>query len=69
MMPWRDQLRLGWKILRWLYWPPPFPVWANVAMWITIAAALVAVTIGSLWGFAVCVIVVCVIGWVVGGPK
>ena len=25
VMPWRDQLRLGWKIIRWLYWPPPFP--------------------------------------------
>lgn len=33
-MPWRDQLRLGWRIIRWIWWPAEFPVWVRIFTWI-----------------------------------
>lgn len=68
-MPWRDQLRLGWKIIRCLYWTEVLPVWAVIAGWIISAAAIVAGLTGNLWGFAACVAATCVVGWVAGGRK
>lgn len=48
MMPWKDQLRLGWRMLRWAYWPPDQHAWANIASLIVLAAAIIAVSV-QLW--------------------
>ena len=43
MMPWKDQLRLAGRCLRWLFWPPDRKTWANIAMWITMVTVMLAI--------------------------
>ena len=62
MMPWRDQVRLAWKAIRWVYWISGIPIWANITIWIVSAAAIVSVLSGNLWGFAACLAVCIAIG-------
>lgn len=61
-MPWRDQLKLGWKIIRWLYWPAGWPVWANIVIWICTAVVLVCIATGNLWGIVGVIVVAIGIG-------
>ena len=48
MMPWKDQLRLIARGLRWLFWPADQKTWANVAMWIVMVTMAVAIGL-QLW--------------------
>jgi hypothetical protein len=48
MMPWKDQLRLGWSAIRWTFWPKEQPVWANTADLIVALAVIVAIG-AQLW--------------------
>jgi len=54
-MPWKDQFRLGWKILRWVFWPENQRAWANAADVVLIVAIVVAIRaqvwLGLLAGF------------------
>ena len=43
MMPWKDQLRLGRRCLRWLAWPADQKTWANITMWIIVVTVLLGV--------------------------
>jgi hypothetical protein len=51
MMPWREQLRLGWRIAAWFVWPVN-RVWANVCYLLLVAAIDVSIASGFLWGVA-----------------
>jgi hypothetical protein len=42
-MPWKDQLRLGWRIVRWLWWPEEWHAWANIAIWVVSVTLIVAI--------------------------
>jgi hypothetical protein len=48
MMPWKDQLRLIGRGLRWWFWPTNQKTWANVAMWLIWATMTIAIA-GQLW--------------------
>jgi hypothetical protein len=48
MMPWRDQLRVGLRVLRWMCWPEDQRIWANVADLVIFAALFIAVT-AQIW--------------------
>jgi hypothetical protein len=48
MMPWKDQLRLIGRGLRWMYWPANQKAWSNVARWILSVTMAVAITY-QLW--------------------
>jgi hypothetical protein len=42
-MPWKDQLRLAVRGLRWLFWPADQKMWANIArllIWATMSLAI-----------------------------
>jgi hypothetical protein len=58
MMSWRDQLRLGWRIIRWIWWPENHPWWENVMMWITTAIICVGLVINMLWPFGIAIALV-----------
>jgi hypothetical protein len=47
-MPWKDQLRLGWRCLRWLFWPAELKTWANIATWVILVTMTLAVSY-QLW--------------------
>jgi hypothetical protein len=55
MMPWKDQLRLGWTAARWVLWSPLLVAWANAANWVVAAAMVTAISsqvwLGALAGF------------------
>jgi len=57
MLPVRDQLRLGWSIIRWLYWPRDEPIWMNVTVLIVSTAAIIGFHNGMTWAFAYAVII------------
>jgi hypothetical protein len=61
MMPWRDQLRIGWRALQWVTWPGHRHTWANAAELITTVAMTIAIYaqdwLGLLAGFFLCVAV------------
>jgi hypothetical protein len=48
MMPWKDQVRLAARFLRWLFWPADQKTWANITMWIVVVTILLGV-IYQLW--------------------
>lgn len=65
MMPWKDQLRLGLRALRWLFWPADRKTWASIAsvilavtmtlairyqLWMVLLGAFVLVVLVSLLG-------------------
>lgn len=52
MLPWREQLRLGCGILRWMFWPRNHPVWDNATMVLAIAASTIGIMRGTLWPLA-----------------
>lgn len=35
MMPWKEQIRAGWRILRWMYWADDYTTWARILMLIS----------------------------------
>jgi hypothetical protein len=47
-MPWKDQLRLAGRGLRWFFWPAHQKAWANVVMWVLWATMTVAIA-DQLW--------------------
>lgn len=47
-MPWKDQLRLAGRGLRWLFWPATMETWANIATVIILAAMAIAIAC-QLW--------------------
>ena len=63
-MPWRDQLRLGWKVIRWLYWPSGWPVWTNVTIWICTAVILACIATGITWGIIGATVICGAVGFV-----
>jgi hypothetical protein len=63
MMPWKDQLRLGWRIVRWVWWPETVHAWANAAALVASAALVIAI-VAQIWlgalaafflGVAICI--------------
>ncbi len=43
MMPWKDQMRLAGRGLRWLSWQADQKAWANITMWIVVFTVLLGV--------------------------
>jgi len=64
-MSWRDQLRAGWRILRWLYWPSEVVAPAGlIAVHVASAAAIVGLLVmDSLWPLAGAVVIAMAVGW------
>ena len=57
-------MRLGWKVIRWLYWPSGWPVWANVTIWICTAAILACIATGITWGIIGAAVICGAVGFV-----
>ena len=49
MLPVRDQLRLGWNIIRWFFWPRGDPAWMNITMLLSVAAGAIGLSYGTVW--------------------
>ncbi len=47
-MPWKDQLRLAGRCLRWLFWPADQKTWANIAMQLVMVTMTLAIS-RQLW--------------------
>jgi|HubBroStandDraft_6_1064221.scaffolds.fasta_scaffold2998631_1 hypothetical protein len=73
MMPWRDQLRRGWRGFRWclpaIFWPARVPVWARVVVLLCQATCVIGALAGSVWAIAGACVVTFVAGWVSGGSR
>jgi hypothetical protein len=52
MMPWRDQVALAWKFLRWSIWPPGMPLYGQFSYKAGQALCIIAWSLGSAWIFA-----------------
>jgi len=65
MMPWREQLRLGWKIIRWVTWPSDMirPVEIAAMYAVSMAALAVMTVTGSLLPLAGALIVAVGLGF------
>ena len=48
-LPVREQLRLGWNIIRWFVWPRGDPAWVNITMLISVAAGAIGLSYGTAW--------------------
>lgn len=48
MMPWREQLKFGWRILRWIWWPADLPVWVRVCALLIVPVISIGIIRGSL---------------------
>jgi hypothetical protein len=67
MMPWRDQLRLAWRAVRWAIWAP-IPVWANVVLKIAQLMISLGAGLGSLWIVAAALVLAFAVGLAVPLP-
>lgn len=52
MMPWKDQVRLGWDAIRWIIWPKKEPAWAAILVWILTVVIAISVVTDNVWGIA-----------------
>lgn len=69
MMPCRDQVKLSWKVIRWLYWPSGWPAWVNIVIWICTAAVLVSVATDNAWGWGAAIVICMAAGFATGRKK
>lgn len=56
MIPWREQLAAGWRVARWVIWPPDLPLWGHLVYKISQVVMVASVAIGSVWILAAVVV-------------
>lgn len=49
MMPWREQLRLLWRPVRFVIWMPDAALWENFTLKVAQAVGVLGLLLGSAW--------------------